>query len=294
MDIPWEDVRTFLAIAESGSISSAARLLRLGQPTVSRHLADLERLLGYPLFDRSAQGVRLTDRGSELLEPARRMAEWAGVLALQAESRELEPAGVVRITAPPGVAYGFLAPFAADLARRWPELQLHVLSSVHYADLVRREADLALRWRPPTQRDLLSFATLTHHTAAMATPEYAAKLPEGYGLADVGWVGWAPPFDRVVPNSILAELIPNFRPVFASDDYLVQLRAAQAGVGGIFLGRVEHRYLRQDMFVELELDLGEYATNTLHLVAAKSALDVPRIRRVAERLAEELAATRCW
>ncbi|MGE0327947.1 MAG: LysR family transcriptional regulator [Polyangiaceae bacterium] len=294
MDISWEDVRTFLAVAESGSISAAARLLRLGQPTVSRHVASLEEHLGYPLFDRSAHGVKLTSRGTELLEPAQRMAEWAGVLTLRAESRDQEPAGVVRITAPPGLAYGFLAPFAADLRARWPELQLHVLASVQYADLARREADLALRWKAPEQRDLVSFATLTHHTAAMATPEYAASLPKGYGLADVGWIGWAPPFDHVVPNSILSELIPDFRPVFASDDYLVQLRAAECGVGGIFLGRVEHRYLRQDMFVELELDLGEYATNTLHLVVAKSALDVPRIRFVAERLAEELAATRCW
>ncbi len=294
MDIPWEDVRTFLAVAESGSISAAARLMRLGQPTVSRHLANLEAQLGYALFERSAHGVKLTSRGTELLEPARRMAEWAGVLTLRAESQDQEPRGVVRITAPPGLAYGFLAPFAADLSARWPELQLHVLASVQYADLVRREADLALRWRAPEQRDLVSFATLTHHTAAMATPQYAAKLPVGYQLADVGWIGWAPPFDQIVPNTILAELIPDFRPVFASDDYLVQLRAAEAGVGAVFLGRVEHRYLRQDMFVELDVDLGDYATNTLHLVASKSALDVPRIRQVAERLAEELAATRCW
>lgn len=81
MNIPWDDVQLFLAIAETGSLSAASRQLRLGQPTVSRRLALLEHQLGYQLFRREVAGARLTSAGEKLLLPARRMAEWAGEIS---------------------------------------------------------------------------------------------------------------------------------------------------------------------------------------------------------------------
>ena len=78
MDIPWDEVRLFLAIAEERSVSGAARRLQMAQPTVSRRLASLERAMGASLFRRSVSGAALTVAGERLLGPARRMAEWAG------------------------------------------------------------------------------------------------------------------------------------------------------------------------------------------------------------------------
>jgi DNA-binding transcriptional LysR family regulator len=83
-------------------------------------------------------------------------------------------------------------------------------------------------------------------------------------------------------------MIPGFRPVFASDDFIVQRRAAEAGVGAIFLGRVRHRFSRDSPLVPLGLDLGPNATSSLFVVCTRSALAVPRIRAVAELLADEL------
>src|SRR5882672_78581 len=100
MDISWEDVRLFLAVADHGSLTEAARRLRVGQPTVSRRLAELEESLGYPLFDRSVEGTALTSQGERWLEPAQRMAEWAGELRSTAELTDSAPAGIVRMTAP--------------------------------------------------------------------------------------------------------------------------------------------------------------------------------------------------
>jgi DNA-binding transcriptional LysR family regulator len=77
MNIPWEDVRLFLAVAEAGSLSAASKRLHTTQPTVSRRLAELEATLGEPLFVRNAQGIALTSFGERLVEPSRRMAEWA-------------------------------------------------------------------------------------------------------------------------------------------------------------------------------------------------------------------------
>lgn len=292
MDIPWDDVRLFLAVAETGSLSAAARLLRVGQPTMSRRLAQLEAMLGEALFRRSVQGVALTAAGERLLEPARKMAEWAGEIGRAAQQSDPAPHGVVRVTAPPAVAFLLLAPFAAWMRQRYPELRLEVLSAIHYLELARGEADLALRVRAPAQRDLVCVASLQHENAAYAAPSYIERLPRKYGVADIHWIAWAPPFDGLPPNPQLEAAIPGFRPVFTSDNFLVQLRAAEMGLGALFLGRVRYRVAQPPALEELRLDLGQHARSALHLVCARSALDVPRVRAVAELLAEELAHAR--
>ncbi len=290
MYIPWEDTRLFLAVAEEGSLTAAARTLGLGQPTVSRRLAQLEDALGFQVFERSTGGATLTSKGERLLEPARRMAEWAAELERAAEGGNPAPRGVVRISAPPGVAFDFLAPFAASLRKRHPEIQLQVLSAIRYVDLARREADLALRTEAAAHRDLTTLGSLELDAAAYATPAYTARLPAGYGAADVDWIAWAPPYEHLAPNPQLEVLVPGFRPSFASDDFLVKWRAAEDGVGAMVLGRMEHRLARRRRLVPLDLDLGAHARSSLHLVCAKSALDIPRVRVVAQALIAELDA----
>lgn len=287
MNIPWDDVHLFLAIAETGSVSSAAKRLQLGQPTVSRRLAQLEYLLGYPLFRRQPSGASLTSAGERLLAPARKMAEWAGEISRAASSADTSPAGVVRVAAAPGVAFDFVAPFAGWLKQKHPQLRLEVLSSVNYLDLGRGEADLAIRMRAPTSSDLTTVASFTHRNAACATKEYAAKLPKGYGLADVGWIAWAPPYDQLPPNPQLEQMIPGFEPVFTSDNYLIMWRAAESGIGALVRGDVRHRFAAPTALVPLKLDLGPFATSELYLVCPKSALDIARVRVVAGLLAEE-------
>jgi DNA-binding transcriptional LysR family regulator len=289
MHIPWSEVELVLAIADGGSLSAAAKVLRVTQPTISRRLADLEVELGEPLFVRTADGASLTRFGEQVIEPARRMAESARDVDLAASGAGKEPQGVVRLTAPPGIAFDLVAPFAAFARERLPEVQLEVLSTVNYLDLLRREADLGIRMEAldrPSQRDLVTLASVTHGVAAFATREYIAKLPRGYGIADIGWVGWAPPLDHVPPNPQLAARIPGFRPVFASDDYLVQIRAAEAGVGAILFGRFRSRRALPSPLVEMKIDLGKF-TSTLHLVCARRSLSIPRVRAVAELLARE-------
>ncbi len=288
MDIPWDDLRLFLAVAEAGSLSAAAQRLRVAQPTVSRRLAELEVTMGEPLFVRGVSGAAVTAFGERLLAPAKRMAEWAAEVERAAEKGETAPSGTVRVTAAPGIAFDVLAPFAAALREELPEVRLEVVSTVNYLDLSRREADLAVRTTKPTQRDLEVVASLDLVAVAYGSREYAAKLPRKAKVKDVDWIGWAPPLDHLSPNPELARMIPGFRPVFASDDFLVQQRACEEGLGGLFLGRVKHRFSRDTGLVELDLDLPPIPAG-IHLVAAKSALAIPRVRAVADRLAAELA-----
>ncbi|MCP3103998.1 LysR family transcriptional regulator [Myxococcus sp. K15C18031901] len=288
MDISWDDARLFLAIAETGSFSGAARRLRIGQPTVSRRLAALEYGVGAKLFRRGVEGAALTAAGERLLQPARKMAEWAGELQRAAESTDTSPKGVVRVTASPFVSFDFLAPFAAHVARKHPGLRLEVQSSVSYVDLGRGEADLALRLRAPAQEDLKLVHTLDVRNRVFVSKALKATLPRRPTLAQVPWVAWAPPYEALPPNPQLESLIPGFSPTFTTDNYLVMLAAAEAGLGAMVLAAVPHRFSQPRDLVPLDLDLGPHAWSQLHLVCAKSALDIPRVRRVSELLVEEL------
>lgn len=291
MSLAWDDVQLFLAIAETGSLSAAAKKLKVGQPTVSRRLADLEYRLGTQLFQRQVAGAVLTSAGERLLEPAKHMAEWATEVERAAElgGSAAGPRGVVRVTAAPGVAFDFVAPFASVVREHYPDLRLEVLSAVERLDLARGEADLALRLQPTTvSSELVVLGSITSPNAVMVAKSYAARLPRKPKLTELDWIAWAPPFDDIPPNPQLRALIPDFRPTFTSDNYLVQWRACEAGLGATILSRMRHRFSLPSSLVPLDIDLGPHRQSTMHLVCAKSALAVPRVRAVADLILAEL------
>ncbi|MFL5307920.1 MAG: LysR family transcriptional regulator [Polyangia bacterium] len=289
MDIDWDDWRLFLAVAAAGSMSGAARTLRLGQPTLSRRIGLLEDRLDAPLFARRVDGVTLTPLGERLLPAAQRMAEFAGDATRIIAGGERRPEGVVRIAAPPGVAFDFLAPLASVLRRRAPGVRLEILANIEYVSLGRGEADVAIRSRAPSDHDLVGDMAVPVQVAPFASRAYARRLPKNYGPADLEWVVWAPPYDQTPPNPQLAAMLGDrFRPVFASNDFLVQIAAVEAGVGVMILGRRFHRRSRIDQLVELKMDLGPAAHATFHVVVAKRMVDVPRIRAVIDAIRAEL------
>lgn len=294
MNIPWNDIQLVLVVAETGSLSAAARALRITQPTVSRRLAELEAELGEPLFVRTVEGAVPTAFGERLLEPAKRMSEVAAEVAHAAKDADQHPRGVVRISAAPGVAHAFVAPFAALLRTELPDVRLEVVATTRYVDLVRREADIAIRFQSPArrdrQRDLEVIADVAHPVAAFGSRSYVATLPRNVAIADVAWIAWCAPFDQLPPNPQLAAAIPGFAPAFAADDFLVQLRAAETGAGALVLTDFVYPRAPPSSLQRIPLDLGVASART-HLVAARAALAVPRIRAVAELAARELAST---
>jgi len=289
VDIPWDDLQLFLAVAETGSVSGAARRLKVGQPTVSRRLAALEYRLGHALFRRSVGGAALTSEGERLLGPARKMAEWAGEAGRAAESKDASPRGLVRVTAPPLVCADFLAPFAGWLRGAHPGLRLEVISTMQVLDLARGEAELALRGAPPSQPELTAVAGFEFENAVYVSKSLAKRLPKKPKLAELPWIAWSPPWELLPPNPQLERLIPGFVPSFTSDNILVHVAAAEAGAGAIVRPKVLHRFSRPSPLVALDADLGPFARGPMYLVCAKSALDIPRIRKVAELLEAELA-----
>jgi DNA-binding transcriptional LysR family regulator len=152
----WNQVRAFLATAEEGSLSAASRALHQTQPTLSRQVTSLEESLGVTLFERGHRQVRLTVAGLELLEHARAMAESANRVSLAASGQSQAIEGRVCITATEMLAAHYLPPMLRRLREQAPGIVVEVVAADQLSDLIRREADIAIRHAQPTQPDLIA------------------------------------------------------------------------------------------------------------------------------------------
>jgi DNA-binding transcriptional LysR family regulator len=288
MHIPWTELELFLSVAESRSFSRAAKQLGIEQPTVSRRFLALEARVGTRLCERSVSGITLTAAGERLLPYAQHMAEWANGAASVAAG-EGRPEGIVRIAAPPGIAFDFCAPFAARVNKRHPGIRLEVLASVDYLNLSRNEADLALRGEPARAKDLETLFETSVDAAAFVSPAYRKRLPKKVGPGDVAWIAWSTAYDNVVPNPQLRAMIPDFQPSFTSDNYLVQLAACTAGLGAMILSKRFRQMSPVKDLMELPFSLGPRAQSTMALVCAKRMAAIPRVAAVVALLREALS-----
>ena len=295
MNLRWDDIKLFLAVHEQGSLSGAARLLKLGQPTLSRRIAELEEAVGEALFDRQSHGASLTAAGKRLLPAAQSMAEWATEAEQGVKKQTYLPEGKVRLAAPPGIAYEVIAPLAAKIRKQHPQIQLEILAGIEILNLGRGEADLSLRFRKPTDADLLCVDEFSTAMRVYVSKDYAAKLPPSPRIADLDWICWAPPYDELRTNRELNALIPAFKPAFTSDDFLVQIAACKAGVGAMILPRFLCSYGGSrglQKLLELDIDLGPGTVGSLYLVCHKRHHNLPKVQLVMDYISRELDSLR--
>ncbi|MEL7041024.1 MAG: LysR family transcriptional regulator [Pseudomonadota bacterium] len=175
----WNQVRAFLATAEEGSLSAAARALGQTQPTLSRQVAALEEDLGVMLFERAGRAMALTEAGRGLLEHVRVMADAATRISLSASGQSQAIEGKVVITATGNVATRQLPPIIKKIHKAAPNLQIDVRPSNEVQDLTRREADISIRHARPEQPDLIAkllFETRAHLYASEAYLETLGPL----------------------------------------------------------------------------------------------------------------------
>lgn len=189
----WNQVRAFLATVETGSLSAAARSLGLTQPTLSRQVAALERDLGVMLFERIGRSLTLTAAGSELVAAVRDMGDAARRVSLAASSQSQSIAGLVRISASDVVA-AYLLPAALErLQAIAPSIQIEIIASNAVSDLMRREADIAIRHVRPTQPDLVARRcpdTTARLYAATSYLDHHGRPRSGADLAEASFIGY--------------------------------------------------------------------------------------------------------
>lgn len=231
----WNQARAFLAAAEEGSLSAAARALGLTQPTVGRQVAALEAELGVSLFERSGRSLSLTTSGTELLEHFRDMGEAAGRISLAASGQSQAVDGQVRITTTDMVGTYILPEMLTRLRDVAPGIEIEIVASNEVRDLHRREADIAIRHLRPEQPDLIARFVGEATAHLYASKEYLDRhgRPKSASEASAAdFVGGEQP-ERYIPglNALGLSLTPeNFKFTTTSGTVMVELVRRGLGI----------------------------------------------------------------
>ncbi len=230
----WNQVRAFLATAEEGSLSAAARALGSTQPTLGRQVTALEEELGVTLFERSGRSLVMTSAGQDLLEHVKAMGDAASRISMVASGQSQDVAGKVTITASELLAAGLLPAIVQTLRTQAPGIVIEVVASDRLEDLTRRDADIAIRHVRPDQPDLIA-RQLTNFTASFyASTRYIAQYGRPEFAADVAGHLFIGPRDTVQMLAVLdgmgIVIAPDqFRTT--SDSGFVMLEMMRAGLG---------------------------------------------------------------
>lgn len=241
----WTLVRSFLAAAETGSSAAAARTLGASQPTVSRHIAQLERQLGVTLFDRRRDGLVPSEKGLELLEQAQLMRAAADGISRRAEGMHDDLTGTVRMTASEVIAVEYLPAALAAIRSAHPQLAIELVSSNDAVDVNRREADIAVRMFEPRQPDLVARHVMDFEIVACASRAYLARAGTPTTAAELlrhPLIGLDADLDLAGPRA-LGYPLERAHFVFRSDSRLAGLAAVRAGIG---VGFVQRRIVERD------------------------------------------------
>ena len=236
-NIEWEWYRAFLGVLREGSLSGAARALGVAQPTVGRHVAALEAALGLVLFTRSPTGLLPTDAARMLQADAEAMEDVAAALARAAAGLRGgagDVAGTVRVSVSEVIGVEVMPAIVARLAGRHPALAVELVLSNRVQDLLRREADIAVRMTPPRQEQLVARKVGAIDLGLHATPDYLARrgTPGTLGaLADHTLIGYdAPtPFVRAAARALPGYVRERF--TVRTDSDVAQLALIRAGAG---------------------------------------------------------------
>ena len=287
-NLDWSLVQSFLAVAESGSLSGGARISGQSQPTLGRHIQTFEAQMGAPLFDRHARGLSLNENGARLLPMAQQMRAAMNQMSLTAAGQSQKLEGTVRITASVFASHHLLPAILADIRAQEPAIDLDLVPSDTTENLLFREADIAVRMYRPTQLDIV-----TRHIGNLELGVFAARsyleragYPDELGdLLKHDLIG----YDR---NDLIVQTMNAMGWRVARKDFAVrcdnqatywQLLKAGCGIGfsQANVGRADPD------IVELAFDL-DIPALPIWLAAHQAMRQTPRIRRVWDMLAEGL------
>jgi DNA-binding transcriptional LysR family regulator len=277
----WNDLRYFLAVARTGSTLGASKQLRVSQATVSRRITVLEEAVGTALFVRRPTGYTLTPRGEAMLPVAETVE--ASVVAftdgIAAESRRLT--GTVRLTTVEVSANEWIIPALPELRARHPDIKLEILASDNYLDLLRGEADVAIRFgNKPEQESLIVRHLLDLQETVYATAEIANRFGYLSRLSDLKnypVIAVGTPQGLAYMQSWLAECAPDAEIVHHASSIPALVASAKAGLGVAVLPCVMGDQTPE--LVRLFEPIPELAT-PCWLVTSEAARQQPHIRAV--------------
>ncbi len=287
----WNLIRSFIAVVEHGSLTRAAEALGLSQPTLSRQINELEQNTGNALFERAARGLKLTEAGERLVEPARFMMSAARSLGMAIVKQDQTLQGTVRITASEMVSAYILPKILVKLAKRHPEIQIELVASNQLSNLLEREADIAIRMVRPTQSALIARHIADWGIGFYAHRSYLEQLnfdPSSNPadtMAAYRWLG-LDQSDRFIQGFREAGIqIDKHFFSFRCDSHLVNWEALKAGLG---VGVAPHRLAQAEIDLHPVRAAGEIPALPIWLTSHRELKNNQRIRTVFDFLAKEL------
>ncbi len=293
MDYRWDDLRVFLALYRQRTLAGAGAKVGLDASTVSRRLSGLEEALGATLFDRSRDGVTPTDAAEQLF-PAAEAVELASLTVLHvAEGLDGKVEGLVRITAPPLAVDAFLAPALPLFRTQLPDIRIELHASASFADLTRREADLALRTVRPTSGDLVGVRVASAAPGVFASPAFAKRHGTVKSWDDLPWATWGDDLAQLPTFKWLENHAPKALRVLRSNSLGAQLVAAQAGAAAVLtsdIAAARFGLVPLRAAAALRSDLAELPADELWLIGHRALRNVPRIAAVWDFLLQQFSA----
>lgn len=288
----WSVVRDFLAVVETGSLSAAARKLRVSQPTLSRRIADLEEKLGATLFLRTPKGLLMTETGEGILADAREMEASAMAIARRADAGRDALEGTVRVSCTEGLGTKWLPSHLKAFHDKYPRLRVEILIDNRAVNLVRREADIALRLFRPEQPDLIARKLGGLSLGMYGSQSYLAEhgTPEKIGdLKSHIHVGFDESLTGRPDIQTLEKMFKADRIVHRSNSFIGQYEAARAGIG---LAMVDCFLADSDPGLQRVLPEKLYHMMEVWLVTHAEVSRSARIRVLFDHIAEAFLADR--
>lgn len=284
----WSLVQSFLAVAEAGSLSAAARYLDRSQPTLGRQIKALEHSLGVQLFERHARGLSLSNAGANLLPMAQQMHLAMNDMMLTAAGQSVQLEGTVRITASIFASHHLLPPILSKIRVAEPAIQLELLPSDTTENLLFRAADIAVRMYRPTQMDIVTRHITDLQLGVFAARDYLERAGRPATVDDLlthDLIG----YDQ---NDLIVRTMQNMGWAITRDDFAVRcdnqavywdLLRAGCGIGfsQVQIGRADPEV--EQLLVDVEIP-----KLPVWLAAHQVMQKTPRLRRVWNMLAEEL------
>lgn len=230
----WGLIRSFLAALDHGSLLGAARVLKTSQPTLGRHIAELESQLGVVLFERTGRGLVPTATALQLAESARGMEAGALQLARTLTGAQAQTLGTVRLTASQPVAVQLLPPLLARMRLALPDIQVELVASNQVSNLLRREADIAVRMVRPDQGTLVAKKIGNVGVGAYAHRSYLARrssLRQPTDLLQHDLIGSDTDTSILQGFQSMGYAVGPEAFALRTDDLVVQWQAVRAGLG---------------------------------------------------------------
>lgn len=291
--LDWSLVQSFIAVAESGSLSGAARNLGLSQPTLGRQIKALEQQIGAELFLRQPRGLVPTQAGAALLTPAQAMQDAAARLALTAAGQQERLAGTVRITASVATSLWHLPPIIARIRREEPGIEVELVPSDESRNLLFREADIAVRMFRPTQLDIVARHVGELELGIFAAESYLADKPPLHGFEDLldhDWVGYDSQSSIIDGMAAAGTVVDRHFFGTRCDDNSAYIALIRAGCGIGFAQTSIARHCPDLQRIDIGLPL---PTLPIWLAVPEPIRHTPRIARVWDILLEDLKPLVC-